>query len=116
MDRFGQPVAVFAPTVAIQSQWIRLCHELSDGVCASADPDSSAQLLALTYQLVSTKDRLSDGPHQNARRVLDLPKDRKTIIFDECHHLTDYWAKVLLELDRGGVYFIGFTATPLFDH
>lgn len=62
---------------------------------------------------------LSKILHPNTIKLInELKKCKiKTVIFDECHHLQNYWALVMKEIvTRIGVkYIIGMTATPPVD-
>ncbi len=59
---------------------------------------------------------LSKILHPNSVRLISEIKNKgiKTIIFDECHHLQNYWALVMKEVVRevGALYVVGLTATP----
>lgn len=59
---------------------------------------------------------LSRVLHPNTVRLISEIKDKgiETILFDECHHLQNYWALVMKEVVRevGAKYVIGLTATP----
>ena len=51
--------------------------------------------------------------------AIDLLKSLKEqnfglVVFDECHHLTDYWAAVMIQLVRqlGSPIIVGLTGTP----
>ncbi len=54
--------------------------------------------------------------HDNALDLIQALRRQKfrLIIFDECHHLTDYWAAVMLHLVRrlDDVTVVGLTGTP----
>ncbi len=62
---------------------------------------------------------LSKILHPNTLRLIDEIKRNniKTVIFDECHHLQNYWALVMKEIVNkvGAAYIIGLTATPPID-
>lgn len=116
MLRMNVAAAVFSPTSAIQAQWIEYCRDFGVGLEASSDPDSEARLLSLTYQSVSIKERGSTELHPNAQKLLEIIKKRPLLIFDECHHLTKEWARILKEAAHDGDnYLIGLTATPPLD-
>lgn len=110
--RLQKPAVVFSPTHAIQAQWITLGRQYTDSLTFSTDPASTANVLSLTYQIVSSKSQDTGELHKNAQNYLRLLAERRTVILDECHHLTDYWAEIITRLDKAGVYLIGLTATP----
>ena len=59
---------------------------------------------------------LNDVLHDNALELLQALRRQKfkLVIFDECHHLTDYWAAIMTHLVRylGDPVVIGLTGTP----
>lgn len=59
---------------------------------------------------------LSDVLHPNALDLLQTMRRQKfgVVIFDECHHLTDYWAAIMTHLVRylDDPVVIGLTGTP----
>ncbi|GHV15699.1 hypothetical protein FACS189491_12540 [Spirochaetia bacterium] len=90
-----------------------MCRTWYGNTEVSFDPFSNADLVSLTYQSVSVKD---EGElHKNSRAILEALQDRRTIIFDECHHLTSFWGTILKQLDTRDRYFIGLTATAPFE-
>ncbi len=114
IHRLQEKAVVFVPTLALQAQWVEMSDTYSDGVRAGTRVEDDPDLLCLTYQIVSTKD--ADGnAHRNARAILDALAGRRTIVFDECHHLTDEWAAVVSRLDRDDSFIVGLTATPPWD-
>ena len=62
---------------------------------------------------------LSNILHPNTIKLIDEIKKHKirTVIFDECHHLQNYWALVMKEIVNriGASNIIGLTATPPID-
>ncbi len=62
---------------------------------------------------------LSNILHPNTLKLIDEIKgcNIKTVIFDECHHLQNYWALVMKEIVNkiGAANIIGLTATPPID-
>jgi hypothetical protein len=111
--RLGEKALVLSPTLAIQDQWARMCRTYTQITEVSFDPASGADLLSLTYQSVSVKD--GEDLHKNSKAILEALKDRRTIIFDECHHLTSFWGSILKQLDTPDRFFIGLTATVPFE-
>jgi superfamily II DNA or RNA helicase len=110
--RLGNKAVVFSPNQAIQEQWItRLC-EVTDDLSISTEPDGGADILSLTYQLVSVKAPGSGKLHRNAQDLIRKLSERKTVILDECHHLTAWWARIIKLLVSGGAFVVGLTATP----
>jgi superfamily II DNA or RNA helicase len=59
---------------------------------------------------------LNDVLHENAIALLQSLRRQKfkLVIFDECHHLTDYWAAIMTNLVNylGDPLIIGLTGTP----
>lgn len=59
---------------------------------------------------------LNDVLHPNALELLQTLRRQKfrTVIFDECHHLTDYWAAIMTHLIKylDDPIVIGLTGTP----
>lgn len=59
---------------------------------------------------------LKDVLHENALDLLQALRRQKfgLVIFDECHHLTDYWAAVMTHLARqlDDPIIVGLTGTP----
>ncbi len=59
---------------------------------------------------------LKDVLHPNAIELLQSLRRQKfgVVIFDECHHLTDYWAAIMTHLVKqlGDPIIIGLTGTP----
>lgn len=124
----GGKACVFSPNAAIQGQWLDRFEASTAAVgaggeggvpAASTDPASAAAFLSLTYQSITVKAAGGDGLHANARRLLEgLAADGyRTLVFDECHHLTDHWGRVANELAGAvaGSLVIGLTATPPVD-
>lgn len=54
--------------------------------------------------------------HPNALELIERLKEENCslVIFDECHHLTDYWSAVMIQLigKLGGPTVVGLTGTP----
>jgi len=113
--RIGEKAVVFSPNQAIQAQWLTRLKELTDDISGSADPFSDAEVLSLTYQIITTKQRDFEVLHKNAQNILDALESRKVIVLDECHHMTNFWAEIIQRLIKKGVYVIGLTATPPLD-
>ncbi len=123
-SRLGAGTVVFSPTSTIQRQWVdeaSRSFEILDRVewygrtLASTDPRDEPVILSLTYQSVST--RGEDGElHPNAGALLELVREggRRTVVLDECHHLTMRWGGIIEGLlrDLKNPVVLGFTATP----
>ncbi|QQO08907.1 DEAD/DEAH box helicase family protein [Breznakiella homolactica] len=107
--RLNNKALVLSPTLAIQEQWIGMGRQHTGGTSYSADPFSDADMVSLTYQSVSVKD--GTALHRNAKKIIAALDQRKVVIFDECHHLTRFWADVVKALDTRDRYFIALTAT-----
>lgn len=85
-----------------------------------ANPDAYAHQIAvheraLLMELENVEETLT-YLHPNARALIDglVERDTGTIVLDECHHLTGYWARVaqaIVQRLRDPVV-IGLTATP----
>jgi superfamily II DNA or RNA helicase len=69
----------------------------------------------LRRKLTETLD-LNEVLHKNALNLLQVFKRQKfgLIIFDECHHLTDYWAAIMIQFVKqlGNPIVLGLTGTP----
>ena len=59
---------------------------------------------------------LSEVLHPNAIKLLDSLRRQKfkMVLFDECHHLTDYWAAIMIHLVKylDNPIVVGLTGTP----
>lgn len=110
--RIGEKAVVFSPNSAIQMQWKHKLLELTDEMSISTTPSDTKDILSLTYQSITVKDKNTGELHENARDLIALLKDRKTIVLDECHHLTAWWADVVKDLIEHDCFVIGLTATP----
>ena len=75
----------------------------------------SRHLSRLRKKLTDVLD-LKEVLHENAIDLLQALRRQKfkLIIFDECHHLTDYWAAIMTHLVQylGDPIIIGLTGTP----
>ncbi len=107
--RLGGKALVLSPTLAIQDQWIRMAKTHTDIQTISGDPYSNDDLISLTYQSISVRD--GEDLHKNSKEIIKALESRTVIIFDECHHLTKFWAKVAKSLDKKERYFVALTAT-----
>lgn len=115
---------VFSPNSAIQSQWIKKFYASTDVLHfnsevktnISANIDDLPSYLSLAYQSIAIKDRNTKRLHANAQKLINTIKNSgyKTIILDECHHLTGFWAEVINELIESipDCLLIALTATP----
>lgn len=60
--------------------------------------------------------KLEDVLHDNALELVQALRRQKfgLVIFDECHHLTDYWASVMIHLTKAldDPVIVGLTGTP----
>ena len=65
--RIGEKAVVFSPNQAIQSQWLTRLKELTNDITGSADPFSDADIISLTYQIISTKQQNTEKLHKNAQ-------------------------------------------------
>lgn len=110
--RLGRQAVIFSPNSAIQGQWVRKLKSLTDDLSISTNPDDDAEILSLTYQSVSVKDRATGELHKNATQILEGLRRRGTLVLDECHHLTSHWADVIASLVDDKTYVVGLTATP----
>ncbi len=115
---------VLSPNRTISSQWektfkkfaVNTLDENDDcSTLISSSIDDNPDILSITYQAFSVKDK--DGNlHDNAEKIIDylIKNDFETIILDECHHLLNYWAKIIknfLKKSSKDVVVIGLTAT-----
>lgn len=113
--RIGEKAVVLSPNSAIQIQWMDKLTRLTDEISISTDPFSGADIVTLTYQAITVKDRETGELHTNAKAIIDELKKRRTLVLDECHHLVRYWASVINEFIDDQTYVIGLTATPPID-
>ncbi|MBN2444591.1 MAG: DEAD/DEAH box helicase family protein [Spirochaetales bacterium] len=114
--RLGEQAVIFSPNQAIQSQWIQRIRDFTSNLSVSSNPEGDEDVLSLTYQIISTKNSNSDELHVNAKQIISRLKKRRTVILDECHHLTAWWAEILKRLtSSSNTVVIGLTATPPFD-
>ena len=122
------PAVCFSPNAAIQMQWLSRLKEnwvcLDDAlggfqphpICGDEITDPDQVLISLTYQRISVRDK-EGNPHPNVLRLFEALKaaNIKTVILDECHHLSAVWGRAVQSLceylDRPCV--IGLTATPV---
>ena len=115
---------VLCPNTTIQGQWIdkarqylieldALKEDLGGGApAAGVDPSARTPVLALTYQLFSSRQGNDD---EVDRLFSQLAREGyRTIVMDECHHLTGHWAEVILAFleQHEDAFIIGLTATP----
>lgn len=110
--RLNQKAVVLSPNSTIQTQWIDKLKQLTDKISVSSDPFSNADVLSLTYQSISVKQRGTDELHDNAIKTIEKLKDYPTIILDECHHLLSHWASVISQMINNDTTIVGLTATP----
>ena len=113
--RIGKKAVIFSPNSAIQIQWIQKLHDMTDQMQISANPKDLTDILSLTYQSITVKDRDTGELHENAKKIIDDLKDYHTIILDECHHLVAFWAEIINSLISDESIIIGLTATPPLD-
>lgn len=81
------------------------------------DKEISRHISKLRRKLTEVLD-LKEVLHPNALSLIQALKRQhfSTIIFDECHHLTDYWAAIMIQvvkiLESDKTIVIGLTGTP----
>lgn len=79
------------------------------------DKEISRHVTRLRRKLTEVLD-LKEVLHPNAIALIQaLRRQRfKTVIFDECHHLTDYWAAIMMHMvgQLDNPVLIGLTGTP----
>ncbi|HEY9791003.1 MAG TPA: DEAD/DEAH box helicase family protein, partial [Candidatus Obscuribacterales bacterium] len=77
--------------------------------------EMSRHVSRLRRQLTDVID-LKEVLHKNALALLQALRRQKfgVVIFDECHHLTDYWAAVMTQVTRmlDDPIIVGLTGTP----
>lgn len=82
---------------------------------AAYNKEMSRHVSRLRKKLADVMD-LKDVLHPNALQLLQALRRQKTrlILFDECHHLTDYWAAImsLLVKHLDDPIIVGLTGTP----
>lgn len=127
VEYIGLPAIVLCPNTTIQAQWPEkadrfimdtdsLSEKLPDDLpLVSTHPDIRSPVIALTYQLFSARENKT----KDAERIFTelISSGYKTLVFDECHHLTNLWADIILvflEKHRDS-FIIGLTATPPID-
>lgn len=110
--RLGEQAVVFTPGSAIQVQWMEKLKAMTCEISISTNKADEADILVLTYQSVTVKERNSKELHRNAEALIKKLNSRKVIVLDECHHLTAFWADVMEMLVHEDKYIVGLTATP----
>lgn len=89
--------------------------ELLQNNSKAHDKEMSRHLTRLRRKLTEILD-ISEVIHPNALALIQALRRQKfkTVIFDECHHLTDYWAAIMTHLIKrlDNPIVIGLTGTP----
>ncbi|MBX9568418.1 MAG: DEAD/DEAH box helicase family protein [Candidatus Obscuribacterales bacterium] len=89
--------------------------ELLQNNSKAYDKEMSRHLTRLRRKLTDVLD-ISEVIHPNALALIQSLRRQKfkTVIFDECHHLTDYWAAIMTHLIKrlDNPLVIGLTGTP----
>lgn len=127
VEYIGLPAIVLCPNTTIQAQWPAkaerfimdtdaLAEKLPDNLpLVSTNPGVRSPVIALTYQLFSARE---DKTKEAERTFTELiTSGYKTLVFDECHHLTNLWADIILAFlkKHSDSFIIGLTATPPMD-
>ncbi len=114
-----RPAIVFAPSLGIRDQWIRRFCDLFLQVdrpptWISTDLRNPGILTVTTYQSLGATMK-KDG-EKNLLKELN-GKGIGILLFDEAHHLRNYWWECLMALKKGlnRLVTISLTATPPYD-
>ncbi|MFH1811047.1 MAG: DEAD/DEAH box helicase family protein [Pseudomonadota bacterium] len=127
-QRLGEPAVCVSPNAAIQQQWLSrltqhwVCVDTEVEKRAPTPPCSSEPtgplqtLIALTYQRLAVRGEDSErhgNVHELHRRLRQAGV--RTVILDECHHLSAEWGQACVELCQAleDPFVIGLTATPV---
>lgn len=135
--RLGGPAVVLAPNATIQGQWLtKLRHferVLDDGpeqprgtarvpgFDKDAPSAADTALIALTYQRIAVQKDGARHPRTDATFAALHAAGVRTVVLDECHHLSGTWGEaagaLIGALGQSGeaVVVIALTATPLTD-
>ncbi len=124
-----QRAVVLSPTSTIAAQWVdkfrslvvNPLYDLDSAALVGSDREVAQlpDVLCLTYQAFSVKERGTDTLHENVDVLFErlIEHGVKTLVLDECHHLLDHWAYAVAEwLERQpDAIVLGLTATPPVD-
>lgn len=125
IETIRRKALVLSPNTTIQAQWVDKAARFfvdTDPLApkdnlplVSADPQKVAPILSLTYQLFASRES-RDGDEENLFNAL-VQFGYRTIVLDECHHLTNHWAEMLLRFLKRhkDATVIALTATPPID-
>jgi superfamily II DNA or RNA helicase len=127
-EMLERPALCLSPNAAIQQQWVDRLREhwhCIDSAQAEFQPHPSCSaeltgeglaLVSLTYQKLCVRGRNGEV-HPNVLELHRWIKQQgiRTLILDECHHLSAEWGRAVLSLANflGDVTVIGLTATPV---
>ena len=119
--RWGRPVVVFGPNLAIVEQWRQAWEDVAGGP-TSSDRTLPTRFTALTYQSLAVFDAESDAVqgtarlHPNGIALVERLHEAGpiTLILDECHHLLQVWGALLDDIVSGlpDAQVLALTATP----
>lgn len=119
--RWGRPVVVFGPNLAIVEQWRQVWEDVAGGP-TSSDRTLPTRFTALTYQSLAVFDAESDAVqgtarlHPNGIALVERLHEAGpiTLILDECHHLLQVWGALLDDIVSGlpDAQVLALTATP----
>ncbi len=105
--------------VSIEEALLRICRMKDSNPRLYKTEISKIYRKLRQEHLNETDCDISNILHPNTLKLIDELKrcKIKTVIFDECHHLQNYWALVMKEIVTGigASNIIGLTATPPFD-
>ena len=112
----GKKACVFSPNSTIQMQWIEKLNNLTNEISISNEAYKNTDIITLTYQSITVKDKNTNKLHENAIKLIKHIKDNyEVIILDECHHLVAFWAEIIKDIISNDKIVIGLTATPPID-
>lgn len=127
-EMLERPALCLSPNAAIQQQWLARLQEHWHCIdsaqeafephppCGAEPSEDARALISLTYQKLCVRDR-SGNTHPNVAELHRVLKRQgvRTLILDECHHLSAEWGRAVVSLadSLGDVKIIGLTATPI---
>ncbi|WP_269581631.1 DEAD/DEAH box helicase family protein [Roseibium sp. Sym1] len=131
MRRLGKPAVIFAPSLAIRTQWKARLVELflpegADAHWISLDIRRPGPVTIVTYQGFHAAMTGLSGEEEGFPEAGSGPELLQglidqgigTLVFDEAHHLRKDWQRSLIQLKQrlpGRVTTVSLTATPPYD-
>jgi superfamily II DNA or RNA helicase len=127
-EKIAAPALVLSPNATIEQQWINsiknnyVCLDntlqaFERSILADYTPKSyPLALISTTYQRISVQNESKEA-HKNVVKLYEnlIISGVKTIILDECHHLSRKWGQAVMQLINklDNPFIIALTATPL---